>query len=75
MSSANTYVITKVVAQYFNPSTFSTTGEMQYASQMLQYFKYDSNDFVRSYAYSIAQNSVWFSNNMFYDLDGSGFEV
>ena len=74
MTSANAYVISKVVAQYFNPTTYEASGEMDYASQMLNYFVYNQNDLVRSYGYSIAQNSVFFSNNTFYDLDGSGLE-
>jgi hypothetical protein len=75
MTDANTFVITKVVAQYFNPTDYSKYGDMQYASQMLNWFQYNQTDFKRSYSYNLAQNKVYFSNNTFYDLDGTGWET
>ena len=47
---------------------------MDYTSQTQQFFKYNMNDPLRSINFAVTQNTVIFSNNKLYDLDGTGYE-
>lgn len=75
MEAANTFVFSKAVTTYFNPDEYTHNYVMNYTSEVLQYFKYSQSSTSRSITYNIAQNKVYFSDNKFYDLEGTSFET
>jgi len=71
MEANKAFVFSKAVTQFFNPDDFSITHQMDYTSQVVNYFEYQQTPWIRQLTYNIDQTTVNVNDEKLLDTGNS----